>query len=124
MVKKEIQALMSEAMEKYGKLALATGNKEKMLSQGTETDSIQMPGISMLRLREAFLKLGDVLDEDENNKTIVAVVPTGAMQATRALSVARLDSDCVDIAVYCKEGLFKQHGAKRVIENLKKELSR
>jgi len=123
MAKKDMQQILSEAMDKNAALVVATGNKEAMLKKWAIFDSVMIEGINQLRLREAMLKTGEILDEDEETGAITAVIPTGSMNASRALVVARIGEDGVEFASFFKEGLIKQHGAKHAIEKIQAQLS-
>ena len=120
---KNIQQILSEAMDKNAALVVATGNKEAMIKKWAVFDSVVIEGINQLRLREAVLKTGDILDEDEETGAITAIIPTGSMNASRALVVARISEDGVEFAGFFKEGLIKQHGAKHAIEKIQAQLS-
>ena len=119
----DMQQILSEAMDKNAALVVATGNKEAMLKKWAIFDSVMIEGINQLRLREAMLKTGEILDEDEETGAITAVIPTGSMNASRALVVARIGEDGVEFASFFKEGLIKQHGAKHAIEKIQAQLS-
>ena len=122
MANKDIKQVLSEAMDKNAALVLATGNKDAMLKKWTIYDSVRIEGINPKKLREAIVKSGEILDEDENTGAITAVIPAGTMNASRALVVARIDSDAVEFGAFFKEGLIKQHGAKHAIEKIKAQL--
>ena len=122
MAKKDIKQILSEAMDKNAALIIATGNKEAMLKKWAIFDSVTIEGINSKKLREAIIKTGEVLGEDEKTGAITAVIPTGSMNASRALVVARIDADTVEFAGFFKEGLIKQHGAKHAIERIKAQL--
>ncbi len=122
MANKDIKQVLSEAMDKNAALVIATGSKEALLKKWAIYDSVTIQGISPKKLREAIIKTGEILDEDEKTGAIIAVIPTGSMNASRALVVARMDTDAVEFAAYFKEGLIKQHGAKNAIEKIKAQL--
>ena len=122
MAKKDITQILSEAMDKNAALVIATGNKEALLKKWAIFDSVAIEGINSKKLREAIIKTGEILDEDEKTGAITAVIPTGSMNASRALVVATIDADTVEFASFFKEGLIKQHGAKHAIEKIKAQL--
>lgn len=122
MANKDIKQVLSEAMDKNAALVLVTGSKEALLKKWAIFDSVRIEGINSKKLREAMIKTGEILDEDENTGAITAVIPTGSMNASRALVVARIDADVVEFAGFFKEGLIKQHGAKHAIEKIKAQL--
>lgn len=119
MAKQEIIQVLSKAMDKFAAPVLATGSKEALMKKGVEVDTIEVRDASLQRLREAFFKTGDILDEDKANKVITATIPTGNMNASAALVVARCENESVSVAAFFKEGLIKQHGAKRAIAKLR-----
>lgn len=122
MGKMDIKQILSEAMDKNAALVIATGNKEALLKKWAIFDSVTIKGINLKKLREAIIKTGEILDEDEKTGAITAVIPTGSMNASCALVVARIDADAVEFAGFFKEGLIKQHGAKHAIERIKAQL--
>ena len=122
MAKKDMQQILSEAMDKNAALVLATGSKEALLKKWAIYDSVTIRGINPKKLSEAIIKTGEILDEDEKTGAIIAVIPTGSMNASRALVVARIDADAVEFAAFFKDGLIKQHGAKHAIEKIKAQL--
>ena len=123
MENKSIQQILSEAMDKYAALVLATGNKEGMLKKWALSDSVVIEGINQQQLREAILKTGDILEEEENNGIITAVIPAGSMNASRALVVMRSIGNTVEFAAFFKEGFIKQNGAKQAIEKIKAQFT-
>lgn len=123
MIGKNIHQMLSEAMDKNAALVLATGNKEAMLKKWAIFDTVTVNGINQQRLREAILKTGEILDEDEITGAITAVIPSGNMNASRALVVGKSDVNTVELAAFFKEGLIKQNGAKLAIEKIKAQLT-
>ena len=110
-----MEELLTRALKKYGELAGANNIKKCM-----EIDSIKCGSVGFQKLKEFALKIGDVLEADQG--LIIASVPVGAMQASRALLVARIGDGGVDVAAFYKEGLIKQHGARQAIDKLKGQL--
>lgn len=122
MVNKAMMLALSEAIDKYGDLVYANGNKETLLKKGTEYKLIEGIKNGPQRIREALLKVGEILEEDENKKTIIALIPSGSMNASHALLVALYSENTVDIAAFFKEGLIKQHGARQAIDKVEQQL--
>ena len=118
----DISQVLLQAMGQYGELVLAGSDEASLLKKGSVTESIKCGEISFQKLKEAGLKLGDLLEADSKKGIITVVVPVGAMRASRALLVASLGKGSVDVAAFFKEGLIKQNGAKQAIESLKHQL--
>ena len=123
MDKRDLKQILSEAMDKNAALLLATGNKAAMLEKWAAFDSVTIEGINQQRLREAILKTGEILGEDEKTGVITAVIPTGSLNASLSLVVTRINANVVEFAAFFKEGLIKQNGAKYAIERIKAQLA-
>lgn len=124
MANNDIKQALSDSLDKYATLVLVTENKEKLMEKGADEDLFEVENMSQQRLREALLKLGEILDEDPNTGVITAVLPTGNMNASRALVVAQQEGSTVHVAAFFKEGLIKQHGARQAIDAIKRHLEK
>lgn len=124
MANNDIKQILSDAMDIYATLVLVTGNKEKLMEKGAAEDMFEVENMSQQRLREAILKTGEILDEDPNTGVITAVLPTGNMNASRALVVAQHEGNTVHVAAFFKEGLIKQHGARQAIDAIRRQLKK
>ena len=118
----DISQFLRQAMEKYGEFALAVSDKTGSFNKGVETESLNCRDISYQKLKEAALKSGNLLEADSKKQLIVVSVPVGAMKASHALLVARLEESRIDIGAYFKEGLIKQRGAREAIECISHQL--
>ena len=113
MPQNDIQQVLSDAIDRNAASVFATGSKEAMLKKWTMTESVTIEGINQMWLREAIMKTGEILEEDENNGIITAVIPSGSMNASRALVVVRSVGNTVEFAAFFKEGFIRQNGAKQ-----------
>lgn len=118
----DMSQLFLQAMEKYGELVLVGSDKSELLKKGVEMESLNCGDMSFQKLKEAALKSGILLEADTKKKLVVVSVPVGAMKASQALLVARLEDSRIDIAAYFKEGLIKQGGARQAIEYISHQL--
>ena len=90
----------------------------KKMMEHVETRSVEAAGITMLRIRDALLGLGRILEENEEEQYYLTTVNTGA----GAVLLAQISGDRVEIAAYAKEGMISQHSAKKAIEKVIQKL--
>ena len=116
--------ILARGLQKYGELAVAGSNIPILLKKHSITESVPAKSITMEHLREAIVVHGEILERNNNEQSFIAVVHTGHMNATRALVAVILHDDMLYFAAYAKEGLIKQHLAKRAISSIKERLAR
>ena len=114
--------LLARGLQKYGELAIAGNNLENLLKKHSKSESMSATGITMEHLRRAIAACGNILEENSEAQFFIAVIPTGRMNATRALVAAVLQNGVMHFAAYAREGLIKQHLAKGAIDSIKKQI--
>ena len=115
MENKNILDVLNAAVVKYA-------GKVVRLEKNSEMVTFPRNQIGYRKLKEALVKAGEILEENTDSKTIIAVIPTGFQNAARAYAAARIEKDTLTIAAYFKEGLIKQDGAKHAIDQIQKQL--
>ena len=81
-------------------------------------------GFSLIRLRDALMKMGRIHSEDLENHTYVAVLPGGIRKRNRAVVAFELSEKKLLIAAYAEEGLIKQHTVEGVINEFEDSIKR
>lgn len=114
--------VLARGLQKYGELALAGTTVENLLKKHSKTESVQVTGITVEHLRRAIASCGNILEANVEEQFFVAVIPTGRMNATRALVAAVVQNDVLQFAAYAKEGLIKQNLAQKAIDSIKEKL--
>ena len=114
--------VLARGLQKYGELAVAGTNVENLLKKHSKTESVQVTGINVEHLRRAIASCGNILEENVEEQSFVAVIPTGRMNATRALVAMILQNDTLQFAAYAKEGFIKQNLAQKAIDSIREKL--
>lgn len=114
---------LAYGLSKYGELAATTNSISTLIKKHSTNDSMKKKGVTLKHLREAIVVNGDILEENIDEQSYIAVIQTGFMKATRALVVAVLQDEDIYFAAYAKEGLIKQKLAQKAIELIKDYLS-
>lgn len=114
--------ILGIGLRKYGELAVAGNSVENLLKKHTLTENVCVTGITLEHLRKTVVACGNILEENTDEQFIIAVIPTGRMNATRALIAVVLQNEILQFAAYAKEGLIKQHLAQRAIDSIKDRL--
>lgn len=114
--------VLARGLQKYGELAVAGTTVENLLKKHSKTESVRVNGITMEHLRRAIASCGNILEANIEEQFFIAIIPTGRMNATRALVAVVLQNDVLQFAAYAKEGLIKQHLAQTAIDSIKNRL--
>lgn len=88
-----------------------------------EFDIFHVEGLSYGLLRDALTRIGEVVEDREAKSEIIARVGAGFADLNIALLVISITGEFISVASYAKEGLIKQHTAKKAINNLKNSLT-
>lgn len=122
MTKKEINATLLKAIEEYG---VVKGNKPKAskVLQMTVYTSVPVGEKNILHIRDAFILLGDVVEENLDENRYVGCIKAGIGNANPAILIAALEKDKIYIAAYATEGIINQHTARKAVKKLVKKLS-
>ena len=87
-----------------------------------KTSSIDLEDVTDLKIRDAILGIGEILEEDLDSHSYIATVKLGKNRETQAM-ISR-DGNKVEISAYGKEGLAKQNLADKTIKKLQTALER
>lgn len=68
------------------------------------------------KVRDTAIKMGMILEEDESLGTVKAMIKGGAANMAPVLLVAIVGKGKVDVGAYSREGLIRQHAAKKTAE--------
>ena len=113
---------LTNAMQKYGELAMYGKDMRKLLEKGCICEEIAMNGITFQQLGLLLVDLGEILEQNEKDRRYVVVVPTGFMKAMRALVVVKSTEKSIYFAAYAHEGLIRQNGARKAIDIIKNNI--
>jgi len=126
MNKDEMDRLLLDAVVDYGGRigeGATVSSKEKLKKQ-TVYQSISLADEDgFTRVRDAAIECGNVLREDKKSGVIEAEIGAGAANMNPAIVVAQVSGNEIDIAAYAREGLIKQHAAKKAVEKLTQALT-
>lgn len=75
-------------------------------------------GLTFLKLRDALITIGRIIEEDEEHKVYVAAIKAGLADMNTAYIAAGIEGDALELAVYAKEGLINQHTGDKAVEKL------
>ena len=78
-----------------------------------EKDSFQA---AYQNAKNALIKSGEVLEEDERSGTIAGTVFAGIQDRNPAVLVIEVGQEKLKISAYAKEGLISQHSSEKAIE--------
>lgn len=76
--------------------------------------------LTFSQLRDILIIMGRVLLEDTKRHIYIVRANGGALKGNSAYLALHLDSGCLLIAAYAKEGIINQHTCEGVINELKK----
>lgn len=120
----KMDELLVGALREYG-LGLADKAIEKAVKRlPTEAVSrvVEVEGLAPLKLRDALVLVGKVLEESDDCRTYVVMVGAGVAKANPAIVAIILDEKRVMMKAYAKEGLIKQHTAEKALDAIEEEL--
>lgn len=122
MENEQLYKRLQKSVKKY-----EPGADDKLLKK-VETqcvyEEIDSKGLKFKQLRDKLMLLGSIMEEDEKKNIYVAVVNAGAKNGNPCIMVANLLEDKVAVYAYAREGLIKQHTAKKAVDKLKKEVKK
>ena len=82
-----------------------------------KSDSVEVDGATDLKIRDAILGMGKILEEDLDNHSYITTVRLSGDRETQAM-ISR-DGNKIEIIAYGREGLIKQNLADKTVEKLK-----
>lgn len=125
MTKEKINGLLADAVGKYG-LMIGTKVTKNVVNKLPTTSEIKTfnskEDDSFLNARNALMECGKVLLEDRENHIIEGIIYAGVANMNPSIAVIYVTKKEIQIATYAKEGLIKQHTAKKAIERFESVL--
>ncbi|OUN88455.1 hypothetical protein [[Collinsella] massiliensis] len=121
----DLSGLLKKAADDY---AAALGEldyrvQEKAFSKGSFFSEARVDGCNQYKtVRDALIDAGTVLLDDEEQGIALAMLKGGAGGMAPVLLLAKVEGNEVSLGAYSKEGLIRQHAAKKAVESLKKNL--
>lgn len=122
----DVESLLKKAADSYapalGELGTQVG--EKAFAKGsyfTETRVFRDEPYKIVR--DTMIDVGTVLLDDEGGGTALAMLKGGAGGMAPVLLLAKIKDDIVSLGAYSKEGLIRQHAAKRAVDGFIELLS-
>ena len=90
--------------------------------KAVKTDTVNLKTDSDLYIRDAIMGLGTILKENLEEHYYITTVKMGVFGNVLAHAIVLRDEKKANLAVYAKEGFFKQNLAEKGIEKLKERL--
>ena len=85
-----------------------------------ESECIEDAGVSFQKIGDAVLGLGTILDVNEEKQYYLTTV---SVNATAAILIACISKEnTVEAAAYAKEGIIRQHLARKALDTFKQRL--
>lgn len=79
--------------------------------------------VSILKIRDTLFIVGEIINEDLENKIYAATVYGGFLDQNMAIVVVALEQKNIFIYAYAKEGLINQNTAEDAIDKVVKSLN-
>ena len=95
-----------------GKLSEYVRIKDELV----ETEEISEK-VSMLKIRDTLLLIGNIIKEDLDEEFYIGTINAGI-----AFIIIKKNEGNIAICCYAREGLIKQHTARKAIEKFEREL--
>lgn len=86
-----------------------------------ETEEISEK-VSMLKIRDTLLIIGNILKEDLDEEFYIGTINAGIANKNIAFIIIKKNEGNLAICCYAREGLIKQHTARKAIEKFEREL--
>lgn len=122
----DVESLLKKAADSYapalGELGPQVGEKD--FAKGSyfaETRVFRDEPYKIVR--DAMIDAGTVLFDDESGGTALAMLKGGVGGLAPVLLLATIKDDVVLLGAYSKEGLIRQHAAKKVVDGFIELLS-
>lgn len=85
-----------------------------------ESVSLEDPGVSFQKIRDAVLGMGRVLEENQEEQYYLTIVDVGL---SAAVLIARASEGIAEAAAYAEEGIIRQQLAHKALEMFKTRLA-
>lgn len=91
--------------------------------QLVETEEI-VADVGMLKIRDTLLRVGTILKENLEEEYYIGIITAGIGNKNHAYIIIKKNKNIFDICCYAREGLIKQHTARKAINKFERELSK
>lgn len=88
-----------------------------------ETEEISEK-VSMLKIRDTLLLIGNIIKEDLDEEFYIGTINAGIANKNIAFIIIKKNEGNLAVCCYAREGLIKQHTARKAIEKFERELLR
>ncbi len=78
--------------------------------------------VSMLKIRDTLLKIGTLLQENLEEEYYIGTLAAGIGNKNTAYIIIKKNKNSLDVCCYAREGLIKQHTARKAINKFEREL--
>ena len=102
-----------------GKLSEYVRIKDELV----ETEEISEK-VSMLKIRDTLLLIGNIIKEDLDEEFYIGTINAGIANKNIAFIIIKKNEGNLAVCCYAREGLIKQHTARKAIEKFERELLR
>ncbi len=92
--------------------------------QNTEEHIFKVRDITIFKIRDILMKLGNIAQENLEDQEYFAAVNAGLLKSNVAYMACRLDGEKLYVVITAKEGLINQNTCKGALYELKRELNR
>ena len=86
-------------------------------------NSYSVNGLSIEKLRDILIKIGDISIEDKENNTYIAVIPGGFLKKNYSSVAIELSNNELVVAAFSNEGIINQHTTDGVIDEIERSIS-
>lgn len=80
--------------------------------------------VSMLKIRDTLLKIGTLLQENLEEEYYIGTIAAGIGNKNTAYIIIKKNKKSLGVCCYAREGLIKQHTARKAINKFERELLR
>lgn len=84
--------------------------------------SFDLNGLSLMRLRDILINIGEIYQENIDDGIYVATIPGGFGKKNYAIVAFELKNDSLKIAVSSNEGIINQHTSEGVINDIQEQI--
>ena len=114
-----LRNLLRESADDYSESLLELDSKvsDRHFDRGSyivETKIVEPPAFKTVR--DTAVKMGTVLEEDEADGVVKAMLRGGAANLAPVLLVAIVSEDAMGVGAYSREGLIPQHAARKAVQ--------
>ena len=122
MDKKQMDTLLSKAVKKY-----EPGVTSKMLesvSTNSEYIEIKIENVEFEAVGTQLGMIGKILEYNEKKKTYTTCIMAGVANSNASIVVVYVGDNVIVADAYAREGIIKQHTAKKAIKKLNEHIQK